>query len=109
MLENKMAEVAKLLGLELEEEFYIDRGRNIYKLTDYGLVYRNYNQHRWKHSERFEKLLLGYYEITKIPKPILDDVEKEYLGNIIKPFRNKVIGITKYDYSTNGEYIYILS
>ena len=30
-----------------------------------------------------------------LPKPILDDVEKEYLGNIIKPFRNRILYIAK--------------
>lgn len=103
---NVMKEVANLLGLELEEEFNIDRGRNIYKLTDYGLVYRNYNQYRWKHSERFERLMLGYYEITKIPKPILDEKEKEYLSNVIKPFRNRIAYIMKCEDFT-GEYIEI--
>ena len=26
-------------------------------------------------------------ELSKIPEPVLDDIEKEYLSNIIKPFR----------------------
>ena len=28
-------------------------------------------------------------------EPILDDIEKEYLSNVIKPFRNRVSSITK--------------
>ncbi len=28
-------------------------------------------------------------------EPILDDVEKEYLSNVIKPFRNRVTSISK--------------
>ena len=36
---------------------------------------------------------------------VLDDVEKEYLGNIIKPFRNKVRYIKKYNF--NGDDFFI--
>ena len=34
-------------------------------------------------------------EIIKLPKPILDDKEKEYLSNVIKPFRKHIITIRK--------------
>ena len=37
MAENKMSEVAKLLGLELNEEFKIEGYRCKYKLTNDGL------------------------------------------------------------------------
>lgn len=39
-------------------------------------------------------------------KPILDDVEREYLKNVIKPFKNKVNGIRKGS-SGGGEFIHI--
>lgn len=107
MAENKMKEVAKLLGVELEEEFKIKGFRCKYKLTNDGLMYWSYLDNKWLISTFLKELLTGELKIIKLPKPILDDVEKEYLSNIIKPFRNKVIGITKYDYSTNGEYIHI--
>lgn len=32
-------------------------------------------------------------------KDILDEKEKEYLSNIIKPFKNKVISITKFEFN----------
>ena len=38
---------------------------------------------------------IGENKIIKLPKPILNDAEKEYLGNIIKPFRDRVISIRK--------------
>ena len=49
---------------------------------------------------------IGENKITKLPKPILNDAEKEYLGNIIKPFRNRIIWIGKSVYIP-GEYIEI--
>ena len=49
------------------------------KLTDFSLM----------------RVLNGQYEI--IERPILDEVEREYLDAVVKPFRNKVISITKLD------------
>lgn len=42
-------------------------------------------------------------------EPILDDVEKRYLSAVIRPFRDKVIGITKTSYtgSAEREYQYV--
>ena len=42
-------------------------------------------------------------------EPILDDVEKEYLQAVIKPFRNKIKYIAKFKcaYSENKRYIHI--
>lgn len=49
----------------------------------------------------------GVWEIYKWP--ILDKIEKEYLLNIIKPFKNRVRYIVKYEnlYSYNDAYIQI--
>ena len=94
-MENKMAEVAKLLGVELDEEFKIDGFRCKYKLTNDGLMYWSYLDSKWLISMFFKELLTGKLKITKISKPILDDVERRYLSNIIKPFRSKVKYITK--------------
>ena len=41
-----------------------------------------------------------------VEKEILDDVEKEYLSAVIRPFKNKVIYIIKWDCAI-GEYITI--
>lgn len=38
---------------------------------------------------------------------ILTEEEKEYLANIIKPFRNEVEYIEKYNYSNNPQYLRI--
>lgn len=101
MAENKMKEVAKLLGLELEEEFEIESFRCKYKLTNNGLMYWSYLDSKWLFSTFFAELLTGELKIIKIPKPILDDKEKEYLSAVIKPFRKYVKYIYKYDYKVN--------
>lgn len=46
------------------------------------------------------------YEI-KAKKPILDEIEKEYLSNVIKPFRNRVTNIIKFNNYDNEKYQYI--
>ena len=108
MSKNKMSEVAKLLGLELSEEFKIQGLSLRYRLTNIGLQYYNETEGGWLTSNKLLPMLLqGELSIIKVEQPILDDIETKYLSNIIKPFRNKVIGITKYGYSTNGEYIHI--
>ena len=103
MPESKINEVAKLLGLELEEEFRIEGFPSKFKLTLAGLMgWSDYSQ-SWFQSSRLEKLLLGQ---GRIIKPVLNDDEKEYLGNVIKPFRDRVIYIIK-DECTLGEYLEI--
>ena len=107
MAENKMKEVAKLLGVELEEEFRINVSPLEFKLTKSGLLYWSNASQMWERSRTIEELLIGQYEIIKIPKPILDDKEKEYLSAVIKPFRDKVISISKKS-ANYGEFIDIV-
>lgn len=104
MAENKMNEVAQLLGLELEEEFRIEGYTTKYKLTENGLKRWLDDCQQWCISLRLGELLTGEMRITKISKPILDDVEKEYLSAVIKPFRDRTISIRKYRYNQD-EYI----
>lgn len=40
-------------------------------------------------------------------EPILDDVEKEYLSAVIKPFRKEVATISKFNSFDGSQYIYI--
>ena len=107
MAENKMKEVANLLGVELEEEFRINVSPLEFKLTKSGLLYWSNASQMWERSRAIEELLIGQYEIIKIPKPILDEKEKEYLSAVIKPFRDQVISISKKS-ANYGEFIDIL-
>lgn len=120
-MENKMKEVAKLLGVELEEEFKLkEKDTNYiihtkYKLTENSLMGWSVPEQKWWYSTMLQHLLTGRYQIVKLPKPILDDIERKYLGNIVKPFRDRIIYIAKAEtvktYSPNAkvyECIYIM-
>ena len=95
-MENKMAEVAKLLGVELEEEFRIEGFSITYKLSEKGFMRWEDNSQKWYISYRIGELLTGEKKIIKLLKAILDEKEKEYLSAVIKPFRDKVISIANY-------------
>ena len=98
MAENKMKEVAKLLGVELEEEFKIKGFINKCKLSTYGLMCWSDTSQDWVLSSAIGELLNGLDEIVKLhepQKPILTDKEKEYLSLVIKPFRDRVSSISK--------------
>ena len=105
-MENKMSEVAKLLGVELGEVFRI---KNIncsfeYKLTAVGLLSKLKDKKVWQRSGLIEDFLTGHYQVSKKINPILDAAEKRYLSQIIKPFRDQVISISK-NVTLYGEFI----
>lgn len=82
MAENKMEEVAKILGLELEEEFNITSNGLIYKITDSG-VYFKYDNDVWYDSQILSGLIEGRFEVVKKPwKPKLFDDYFAIEGNI---------------------------
>lgn len=101
MAESKMKEVAKLLGVELEEEFKI-KGDNsdydTYRLTNKGLL----DSDSFICGYCLTSLLTGKLEIEK---NILDEVEKRYLENLLRPFKNRVKYVEKIHYQK--EYLYI--
>lgn len=91
---NYMKQIAQMLGVELEEEFNVHCDKQVCKFTEHGLLsYSKENQNWMRTYGLLEKLLTGWTEIIK--KPILDEVEKEYLSNVIEPFRGKVKYIVK--------------
>ena len=93
MPESKAKEVAQLFGLELEEEFLLKGSLHKYKFTEDGLMcFLNWGT-EWI-PEDPNSLITGKCTIIK-HKPILTDIEKEYLSNIIKPFRDSVVSISK--------------
>lgn len=109
MAKNKMAEVAKLLGLKLGEEFTIKGVNSSYrfKLTAIGLMSSWRNSSKWNCSGLLEDFIIGHYQIAKEVNSVLDEAEKKYLTNIIKPFRNTVISIAKRSAYNNLSYIAI--
>jgi hypothetical protein len=89
MAENKMKQVAKLLGVEIGEKFEI-KGvlSNPYHFSEIGLVDR-LGRYCCAH---LTDLLNG--EIG-IQKSILTQREKEYLEGVLKPFKDNVVWIQK--------------
>lgn len=106
MTRNYMKEVANLLGVELGEEFKIKGFEEyVYRFGDNYLFAKADGRNEWFKTNLLEDLLNGAFEIEK---PILTEKEKEYLSNIIKPFKKeRNITITKYDYIGKCEIIRI--
>lgn len=86
---NRMKEIAELFGVELEEEFKISQSQCIYKFTEAGLMFKPYNE--WELSYNF------FNEVIKsdIVKPVLNRQEKDYLENVLRPFKDKVSYVVK--------------
>lgn len=65
---NYMENVAKILGVELEEEFKIKGFEPIYKITNYGLVIKT-DSNNWceMSGDTFLQLIRGDYVIRKLP------------------------------------------
>ena len=93
---SHMKEVAKLLGVEIGEKFKVDANGVILQknffFTDYGLFVIG---GAGPMAGILNDLLNDEYTVIKLPKPILDEKEKEYLSNVIKPFRDDVKCIIK--------------
>ena len=108
---NYMKQVAKMFGVEMEKEFYINNGYSNFKckITDNGLLIFTEADKLWS-SARYTlaDILTGKNVIIK--QPILNEAEKEYLSGVIKSFRDKVKCIVKRDYemSYENEYIFIV-
>ena len=96
MAENKMKEVAKLLGIELGVPFDIrvnsERllGYNPYTFRDNGL----YDKDNDCCDVILINLLSGIFEIEQL---ILDDIEKRYLDGVLRPFKDRVMWVKKVD------------
>ena len=68
MSKNYIAEVAKMLGVELGEEFKLDKHNDIYKFTEEGLVYCLMGNLGWRTAPFTQNdLLTGKFEIKKLP------------------------------------------
>lgn len=59
-----------------------------------------------KDNVKFYLTVLNNYDYIEINN-ILNDEERKYLSAVIKPFRDIIISISKYKYSSNNKYEYI--
>lgn len=91
MAENKMKEVAKLLGVELNVPFMINnlKENGLYVLKEGGIY--NVESGLWC-EPLLTYLLCGIHEIEK---PILTEKEKKYLEGVLYPFKDRVAYIEK--------------
>lgn len=110
---NHMVEVAHMLGLELNENFrfksrLIDLSTYEFKFTEDYLMYYHTEGEYWEKAsfDTLCNLLNGKYEVIKLPKSILAKEERNYLSQVIKPFREKIQHISKLS-SKDGESICI--
>ena len=110
---NHMEEVAHMLGLELNENFrfksrLIDLSTYEFKFTEDYLMYYHTEGEYWEKAsfDTLCNLLNGKYEVIKLPKSILTKQERNYLSQVIKPFREKIQHISKLS-SIDGESICI--
>ena len=95
-----------MLEVELDEEFNVtgNNGDALLIIKEDG-IYRLF-KNKWVKTNYFlDSLLTGKIEIIK--KPILDDNEKEYLCNVIKPLEIKVMEIRKVNYDDKWEQLII--
>lgn len=102
MAENKMKQVAELLGVEMYKPFNIKVDRyNPFIFNNDGL----FDCEDCNRAELLISLLNGTYEIEQ---SILTEKEKCYLENVLRPFKDKVTFIRKdFHYSKSQEYIHI--
>lgn len=101
MAENKMKDVAELLGVEMGAPFKIKCSTyNLHKITEDGLI----DCDNFECTRKLSLLLKGELEIEQ---PILDKSEKRYLENVLRPFKDRVAYVDKEDYGTKKEFIHI--
>ncbi len=90
MSKNYIKEVANLLGVEIGEKFNIkDERSNPYHFDERQCLI---DKNGFERSAVLKNLLLG---ICEIEKPILNNSEREYLKNVIRPFKDEVEYIRK--------------
>ena len=99
MSKSKMKEVAQLLGVEIGEEFNIKDAVGTFILKESGL----YDNESYLCTCNLNFLLSGVLEIEK---HVLDKVEKEYLENVLRPFKDRVFYIEKRN-NYNQQYLHI--
>jgi hypothetical protein len=107
MNKNYMKEVAELLDVKLEEEFYIIGEFDYFKFSDTGLFQYDSDLDRWVRTNGYVLGRLLQNEL-KIERYILNQKEQDYLRDVIRPFRDKVNYIRKEScYSDEYEYLII--
>ena len=98
---NYMEQIAEMLGVKLYEDFRIKAINEMifekkFFLTEYGLFSEDSTV---PISTILNDILNGQYKIVKLPFALTKE-EKDYLSEVIKPFRDKVESIQKLAYDS---------
>ena len=98
---NYMEQIAEMLGVKLYEDFRIKSINEMifekkFFLTEYGLFSEDSTV---PISTILNDILNGQYKIVKLPFALTKE-EKDYLSEVIKPFRDKVESIQKLAYDS---------
>ena len=88
---NYMEQIAEMLGVKLYEDFRIKAINEMifekkYFLTEYGLFSTDSTV---PISTILNDILNGQYKIVKLPLALTKE-EKDYLSEVVKPFRDKI-------------------
>lgn len=106
---NYMADVAKLLGLELGEKFKINSAGDISSDEYYIDEISIHEVCDGRVNDYCYPLLLallnGTDTVVKLPKSVLTEQERHYLSEVIKPFKDRIIWLHKYSYDDKHEAI----
>lgn len=116
--QNNKVYIVDFEGLELVKQFTKSDLKD-----NHIVVYRSGEKYLWGNKDkdlfnndlthkRVEKYSIKeVYEFDKLvwkrEEPILDKVEKKYLSDVIKPFKNEIIWIKKSTFHSNTEWIEI--
>ena len=98
---NYMEQIAEMLGVKLYEDFRIKAINEMifekkYFLTYYGLFSEDSTV---PISTILNDILNGQYKIVKLPFALTKE-EKDYLSEVIKPFRDKIEYIKRLTFDT---------
>ena len=88
---NYMEQIAEMLGIKLYEDFRIKAINEMifekkFFLTEYGLFSEDSTV---PISTILNDILNGQYKIVKLPLALTKE-EKDYLSEVVKPFRDKI-------------------
>ena len=98
---NYMEQIAEMLGIKLYEDFRIKAINEMifekkFFLTEYGLFSEDSTV---PISTILNDILNGQYKIVKLPFALTKE-EKDYLSEVIKPFRDKIEYIKRLTFDT---------
>ena len=94
---NYMEQVAKMIGVKLDEEFKVNKFNKTFKITKDGMYWRSENADDWIEWLSANHILLGIlFGDYEVENPTLTEKERAYLSNVIKPFRKHHITIWKH-------------